>query len=121
MEAVYDTGSETGNGSIRGTGNGLGIGAEAVYWADCWLAAEGGAGSAAGAESTSVTEAEDQAGAVDVAGRRHHLHLPGIPVKTGLAWGERGRTSAGSVVEEEWMEGGRRGEETSESKQSCGC
>lgn len=112
----------TGTGNVSGTlaGNGTGAGTEAVRWTDCRFVDEGGAGSAAGAESTSAADCVGGA-----AGRRDRLRQPWSIDWAGLAQGEGGRTAWGSAGEEEWREeeeeGGRRGEEKGESRQSCGC
>lgn len=124
------TGNETGNESVsmKAAGNGSGMQGgygtdakpEAVRWTDCWFVDEGGAGSAAGAESAGAT---DRVG--DAAGRWHHLRLPRSSDRKVLAQGEEERTAGGRAEAEEWKggekEGGRRGEERSGSGQSCGC
>lgn len=91
-----------------------------MRWTDCWFVGEGGAGSAAWAESTSATDCVG-----DAAGRRYHLRLPWSSDRAAVAQAEEGRTPGGGAEVEEGKggekEGGRTGEERSESGQSCGC
>ncbi len=68
-------------------GNGTGAGTEAVRWTGCWFVGEGGAGSAAGAESTSATDCVG-----DAAGRRDRPRQPWSPGWAAPAQGEGGRT-----------------------------
>ncbi len=77
---------ETGNVSGRLAGNGTGAVTEAEHWADCWFVDAGGAGSAAGPESTSATDCVG-----DVAGWGHHLRQPWRIGWVGQAQEEGGR------------------------------
>lgn len=56
MVPVY--GTENGSGNVSGllAGSETGVRTEPVRWVDCCFVYEGGAGSVAGAESTSATE-----------------------------------------------------------------